>query len=270
MKKKILLVVICQLLIMLNSCSSDSGSDSDPTPEPPVVVIKTAKVTSYSKNYGETGETVSVYGENFSDKVSDIKITFDDVPATIVSATATEIKFTLPKTEKVIPKLEVIIENRTISNEVENNYDGNIGILPTRTLTEWITQENSLRSSGKNSNIQIVSDNVLYLAGIKTIDGGISWRRWASLGYNSEFHATINDEGWSSSLGLTRIAKIEAGGYLGEDTFGNIDNTTEVYYCIYVDANMKDGTAVTQSGKVYTTSNGVDFVKTYELSGYYC
>lgn len=62
--------------LMLNSCSSDSGSDPVPTPTPPVVVVKTAKITSYSKDSGETGETVSIYGENFSDKVSDIKITF--------------------------------------------------------------------------------------------------------------------------------------------------------------------------------------------------
>lgn len=79
MKKRILLVVVCQLFLALNGCSSDSGDN--PTPEPPVVVVKTAKITSYSKNSGETGETISLYGENLSDKVSDIKITFDGVAA---------------------------------------------------------------------------------------------------------------------------------------------------------------------------------------------
>jgi hypothetical protein len=266
MKKRILLGAVLQLFMVLGSCSSDSGDKSTPTPEPPVVVIKTAKLTSYSKNSGETGETVSIYGENFSDKISDIKITFDGVAATIVSVTATEIKFTIPKTEKVLPKLELTIENRTISNEVKNDYEGNIGIVPARSLTEWVAQENSLKSDGAKVNIQMISDKSLYMGGAtKTVDGGITWRPWGRSGYNSEFYATINDEGWSSSLGLTRLAKIIPGGVVGNDTFGNIENTTEVYYCMYVDANMKDGTVVTQGGKVFTTSNGLDFAKVYEL-----
>lgn len=266
MKKRILLVAALQFFMLLGSCSSDSGSDPEPTPEPPVVVIKTAKVTSYSKNSGETGETVSIFGENFSDKVSDIKITFDGVAATIVSATATEIKFTLPKTEKLLPKLELAIVNRTVSNEVKNDYTGNIGILPIRSLTDWVTQENTLQTDAAKANIQMVTDKMLYMGGVsKTTDGGITWIQWARGGFSSEFYATVNDEGWSSSFGSTRIAKIKAGGDLGEGTFANIENNLEVYYCMYVDANMKDGTVITQKGKVFTTSNGVDFTKAYQL-----
>lgn len=266
MKKRILLVAVLQLFLVLNSCSSDSGSDSEPVVEPPVV-IKTAKIISYSKNSGESGETVTMYGENFSDKVSDVKITFDGVTAEIVSSTANEIKFLLPQTEKVLPKMELAIENRTISNEVKNDYDSNIGILPARSLTTWVMQENNSKATGEKTNIQMISDKIVYVGGAsRTLDGGITWIQWAQGGYNSEFHATVNDEGWSSSLGLTRIAKIKAGGYLGQDTFANIENTTEAYYCMYVDANMKDGTVVTQKGKVFTTSNGLDFTKVYELS----
>ena len=114
MKKKILLVAVLQLFLALNGCSSDSGDN--PTPEPPVVVVKTAKITSYSKNSGETGETISLYGENLSDKVSDIKITFDGVAATIVSATAAEIKFTLPQSEKILPKVILTISGKEILN----------------------------------------------------------------------------------------------------------------------------------------------------------
>lgn len=266
MKKKILLAVVFQFLLVLSACSSDSGDNSTPTPEPPVVVIKTAKLTSFSKNYGETGETISINGENFSDKVSDIKITFDGVAATIVSSTATEIKLILPQTEKVIPKLELTIENRTISNEITNDYNGNIGILPTHSLTTWVPQENSFQITAEKSNIQMISDKIVYVGGAsRTMDGGIKWTRWSKTGYSAEFHATINDEGWASSVGPTRIVKITPGGYLGEDTFANIENTTETYYCMYVDANMKDGTVVTQKGKVFTTSNGVNFKKVYEI-----
>jgi photosystem II stability/assembly factor-like uncharacterized protein len=265
MKKRILLVAVLQLFLTLNSCSSDSGSDPVPTPEPPVVVVKTPKITSYSKNAGETGETVSIYGENFSDKAGDIKVTFDGVAATIVSATATEISFKLPATVKVVPKLELTVENKTASNAVKNNYTGNIGILPVRSLTAWVTQENSLKSDGSKANIQMMSDKLLYVGGTKTVDGGITWSQWSSVGYNSEFYATINDEGWSSSLGLTRLAKIAPGGGVSNDAFANIDNNKEVFYCMYVDANMKDGTVVTQKGKVFTTSNGLDFTKVYEL-----
>ncbi|MBS7233043.1 IPT/TIG domain-containing protein [Flavobacterium psychroterrae] len=266
MKKRILLVAVLQLFIVFNSCS---GPESEPavTPEePPVVVIKTAKLTSYSKNSGETGETVSIYGENFSEKVSDTKITFDGVAATIVSATATEIKFTIPKTEKVLPKLQLTIENRTISNEIKNDYEGNIGILPVHSLTEWVAQENTAQYDVARGNIQMINDKIVYIAGsLRTFDGGITWGQWARGGFSLEAHATKNDEGWASSTELTRMTKIKAGGDLGNNIFANIANTTEVYYCIYVDDNMKDGTVVTQKGRVFTTSNGVDFTKVYEL-----
>ncbi|MDR7212230.1 IPT/TIG domain-containing protein [Flavobacterium piscis] len=262
MKKRILITIVLQVFLILGSCS---GPDSEPAVIPPVIEIKTAKITSYSKDSGETGETVSIYGENFSDKASDIKITFDGVAATIVSATATEIKFILPKTEKVLPKLEFTIENRTISKEVKNDYEGNIGILPARSFTDWVTQENNLDRDGETFNIQMESDKIVYFSSsLKTSDGGITWQNW---GGGSVFHATINNEGWSSGIGNPKMTKISAGGSILTKEFANIENTTETYYCIYVDANLKDGTVVAQSGKVYTTSNGIDFTKTYELSG---
>lgn len=272
MKKKILLVAVLQLFLVLNSCSSDSGDNSTPTPEPPVVVIKTAKITSYSKNSGETGETVTMYGENFSEKVSEIKITFDGVVATIVSATATEIVFKLPATDKLLPKLELTIENRTIVNEVKNIYNGDIGILPTHSLTNWITQENSLQEDGEIPYIQMISDKILYLnskrtgAGIyRTLDGGITWNQWAVNGFNAGFYATANDEGWShTGFGVSKITK---GGYLGIDTFANFGSEKDIQtpYCLYVDDDMRNGTWVSQNGKVFVTSNGVDFTKVYEI-----
>lgn len=144
MKKRILVLALVQFLMTLGSCSSDSGTEVGTIPTAPVVVIKEAKINSYSKNSGETGETIIIYGENFSDKLYDVKITFDGVAATIISTTATEIKLTLPQSEKVIPNMVITLENRTINNAVKNDYNGNIGILPTRSLTNWVLQQNTL------------------------------------------------------------------------------------------------------------------------------
>jgi len=263
MKKRILLVAVLQVFLVLNSCSSDSGGSDPVVVEPPVVVVKTAKITSYSKNSGETGETVSIYGENFSDKMSDIKVTFDGVAATVASATASEIKVVLPQTEKVVPKLEVTIVDKAATNEVKNDYEGNIGILPARTVTGWITQENSLKNDGTNANIQMVSDKSLYFSSMKTSDGGITWKRWSE---GEVIHATVNNEGWSTGLANPGLTKVSAGGSEITKNFANIESS-DVFYCVYVDATLKEGTAVTQNGKVYTTSNGIDFTKTYELSG---
>lgn len=270
MKKKILLIAVFQFFLMLSACSSDSGED--PTPEPPVVVIKTAKIASFSKNSGETGETISLYGENFTDKTSDIKITFDGVAATIVSATATEIKFTLPQTEKVLPKVVFTILDKEILNETKNDYNGNIGILPARTLTNWVVQENSLKNEDGIRSIQMINDKILYCNTDKTggrvsrtLDGGITWSQWAVNGFNAGFYATTNDEGWShTGFGVSKITK---GGYLGIDTFANFGSEKDIQtpYCLYVDDDMRNGTWVSQNGKVFVTSNGVDFTKVYEI-----
>jgi len=271
MKKRILVVAMLQLFMVLGGCSSDSGDNSNPTP-PPVVVVKKPKITSYSKNSGETGETVSVYGENFPDKVSDIKITFDGVAATIVSSTATEIKLTLPQTEKVLPKVVFTILDKEILNEVKNDYNGNIGILPARTITNWVVQENSLKDESGIRRIQMINDKILYCNTDKTggrvsrtLDGGITWSQWAVNAFNAAFYATTNDEGWShTGFGVSKITK---GGYLGIDAFANFGSEKDVQtpYCLYVDDDMKNGTWVSQNGKVFVTSNGVDFTKVYEI-----
>lgn len=273
MKKRILLVAVLQLFMVLGSCSSDSGNDSEPTPDPPVVK-KIPKVTSYSKNSGETGEAISMYGENFSDKVSDIKITFDGVEATIVSANATEINFKLPATEKVLPQMVITIGGKSVTNEasIVNVYNRNIGILPARTLTNWVVQENSLRNEDGIRRIQMISDKILYcntdrIGGSvsRTLDGGITWDRWALNGFNAGFHATVNDEGWSNTgFGTSKIAK---GGYLGIDAFANFGNEKDIQtpYCLYVDDDMRNGTWISQNGKVFVTANGIDFAKIYEV-----
>lgn len=275
MKKRILVAAL-QLFLILNSCSSDSGSDPVPTPTPPIVLVKTAKITSYSKNAGETGETVTMYGENFSDKVSDIKITFNGVATSIVSATANEIKFKLPQSEKVLPKLEITIENRTVINEVKNNYNGNIGILPTPSTTDWFTVENTL-IDGKIGRIQILSDKIMYFsvenAVYRTLDGGITWSLWVVQFFNTGFHLTTNNEGWVYALGngagvvsmpFQEIPMVSSNfKYIWKESA----SPYETIYSIYVDDNMKNGTIVSQAGKAYTSTNGLDFAKVYEVAG---
>lgn len=271
MKKRIIVLIALQIGLLLNSCSSDS-EDTPVVVEPPVPVVTNSTIKSYSKDYGTTGETITITGENFSTNMSEIKIAFDGVAATIVSATATEIKFTLPAMEKLLPQLTLTIENRIITNTVKNNYNGNIGILPIPSAIGWFTMDNGRKNNFGIPHLQIVSDKILYYntnntgaSVIRTLDGGITWESWAMNGFNAGFHATINDEGWShTGFGYSKIA---VGGYLGIDDFTNFGNETNIQtsYCVYVDTNMKDGTIVSQNGKVYTTTNGFDFTKVYEI-----
>ncbi len=268
MKNKVLAITLLQFLLVLNGCSSDSN---DATPEQPVVVVKTPKLTAYSKNAGEVGETITITGENFPDKISDIKITFDGLAATIVSTSATEIKFVLPQTEKILPKIIITILDKEIYNEITNGYNGNIAILPAPSLTSWVTQENTLKEDGGIPRIMVINDKVMYLNSditgarvYRTLDGGVTWNQWAVNGFSAGFYATKNDEGWShTGFGISKIAK---GGYLGIDTFANFGEVKDVQtsYCLYVDDNMTNGTIVTQFGDVFTTSNGVDFTQVYD------
>lgn len=279
MKKRILVVAALQLFMILGSCSSDSGNDS--TPEPPIVVIKTPKITSYSKNSGETGETISIKGENFSDKTGDIKITFDDVAATIVSATATEIKFILPQTEKVLPKVVFTILGEKVLNEIKNDYNGNIGVLPKPAVNAWFTIENVKQTTGEIGRTQMISDKIMYYSVsqnnensiYRTLDGGITWSSWASIQSNTAFYATKNDDGLSYILFGYQLSgggvnKIPVGGkpYSTPNNYvwKEINSGNPGIYSIYVDDNLQKGTLVSQRGDVYVTSNGTDFPQVYD------
>ncbi|MBF7093170.1 IPT/TIG domain-containing protein [Flavobacterium sp. ALJ2] len=267
MKKRIALIVVLQLSVLFSNCSSDSGDDTTP----PVEVVKAAKINSYSKNYGQTGETITMYGENFSANTNDIKLAFDGAPVEILSATATEIKFNLPQTEKLLPKVTLTIGGKEIVNEVKNDYEGNIGVLPIPSTTGWFTIENILKGDRKIYKIQILNDKVLYYSmadifgsGVyRTLDGGITWKyRWGSTGASGIFFATKNDEGWADTM--FGIQKVPIGGSEKMDIIKSTEGDS--YYAIYVDDNMKNGTIVTQLGKVFTTNNGIDFTKIYDTA----
>jgi photosystem II stability/assembly factor-like uncharacterized protein len=265
MKKRIALLIVFQVALLFNSCSSDSGDTQVVvTPQVPVVINTTIK--SYSKDYGTTGETITMTGENFSTKVSEIKITFDGVAATILSATATEITFALPVTEKLLPKLVVTIENRTVTNAVKNNYGGNIGILPIPSITTWFTIDNGMKSDSRILRVQMISDKIFYynmdnsLEVHRTLDGGISWKSWAQNGLKGGFYVTINNEGWcDTGFGLSKIPK---DGSTSTDVLTSIDKMTSVY----VEESMKKGTIISQLGDIYTTNNGINFSKIFSLN----
>ncbi|WP_294964631.1 IPT/TIG domain-containing protein [uncultured Flavobacterium sp.] len=282
MKKRVFLVAMLQLFMVLGGCSSDSGDNVTPTPEPPVVVIKTPKVLSFSKNSGESGETISITGENFSEKVSEIKITFDGVAATVVSATATEIKVVLPQTEKVLPKMVVTIGDKEVVNEVKNTYNGNIGILPKPTMNSWFVIENTKKSTLQIGRIQIINDQVMYYSisddnaneGVyRTLDGGISWSLWANSKYNTGFYATKKDEGLCyTPVGYQfsggGVNKIPAGGKTNEKpntyVWKEINSGYPGIYSVYTDDDLQKATLVSQRGDVYTSSNGADFTQVYD------
>jgi hypothetical protein len=268
MKKRILLVAVLQFFLVLNGCSSDSGDNTtNVTPPAPVVINTTIK--AYSKDYGTTGETITMTGENFSTKISEIKITFDGVAATILSATATEITFTLPATAKLLPKLEVAIENRTVTNSVVNNYKGGIGILPMPSTTNWFTMENVLPGDKIIYKTQMLSDKILYYSmsdlggsGVyRTLDGGITYKVWGRSGFSGDFYATKNDEGWADTA--FGIQKVPVGGSEYMDIIKSTEGNS--YVSTYVDDNMKNGTIISQNAKVLTTINGIDFTSGYEI-----
>jgi hypothetical protein len=263
MKHRIALLIVLQITLLLNSCSSDSGdTPTDVSPPAPVVINTTIK--SYSKDYGTTGETITMTGENFSTKLSEIKITFDGVAATILSATATEISFTLPASEKLLPKLEITIENRTVTNSVVNNYSGSIGILPIPSATTWFTIDNGMKSDSRIFRVQMISDKIFYynmdnsLQVLRTLDGGISWESWSHNGLKGGFYVTANNEGWcDTGFGLSKIPK---DGSTSADVIVSIDKMN----CVYVDNNMLNGTIVSQSGVIYSTTDGANFTKIYD------
>ncbi|WP_264529066.1 IPT/TIG domain-containing protein [Flavobacterium sp. N502540] len=275
MKKRILAVAVLQFFMVLGGCSSDSGNDS--IPEPPVVVVKTPKITSYSKNSGESGETISIYGENFSETVNDIKITFDGVAATIVSTSATEIKVVLPQTESVLPKVVFTISGKKINNEVRNNYSGSIGIVPTSSKTAWFTMENVLKSDKAIKRARMLSSEISYITYgsyvYRTLDGGITWNYWA-YNYNSEgdFYATKKGEGLcytsfgASSPYVRGLIVIPENGDTHSETtlWKEMGGAYPGIPLVYIDENMQNGTIVSQRGVVYTNTKGGMFEMVYD------
>lgn len=122
------LLVISLLSSVLLSCSrgDDDTNQTPPTPEN----IKDVVISSYSKNYGYTGEEIIVYGENFP-SIDKCKVYIGDKLVNVknVSNDGKSLSFDLPNVETNMPQLKFVFENRNYTNNVSNKYNANIGII---------------------------------------------------------------------------------------------------------------------------------------------
>ncbi len=255
-------------IIFLFGCSKDN------TTEPPVE-IKNATITSYSKDLGYSGETVSILGTNFSEDKAEVNISFDDIVAEIISATSSEIRLKLPKTTNLVPVLKIQIANTNLTSTYQNDYNGNIAVLPKK-IGEWELTPNAVPwTEGKPLFKTQQISGLRYYFSVKdngggghtyrTLDGGITWEDWASVGFYGAFYATINDEGWAD---FARINKIPVGGstLINNTIFINPDKQNTINCGLYVSEDMKTGIAAFSDKVIYQTTDGVNFSEVYNNS----
>jgi hypothetical protein len=284
MKKQIKLLMVLPFLLLLTNCSKENESEPIKN-DPPVVIppkpLIEVKINSYSKNFGRKDDVITMYGENFTDKVEDISLLFNSTPAQIVSATTTEIKFVVPDmTDTQIPLLTLTIPKAKVTNTVVNSYNGNIAILGNRTPSSWIVM-NSPSENTSVSHVQILDNRAIYYHTEKKIvlsadatgsyfyvyrslDEGKTWKLWIDTLTDSKipFSATTNDEGWSL-YGNSDLYKIPA---LGEKRGVRIFKAPTSIQTVSANENLTTGTVVSFNGTVYDTNDGVNFSKVYTSS----
>ncbi|OXA92841.1 IPT/TIG domain-containing protein [Flavobacterium hercynium] len=273
--------------LVFSSCSSDS--DPEPVKEvvvPPTVVppvtqpVLEAKITAFSKNYGAPGDEVTLTGENFTDKIENIQVTFDSTPAKIVSASATEIKFILPATTYLVPVLNLSITNTKITNTVKNLYNGNIAVLNPVVPGAWTVLASPSDNNGSVNSIQILDNRAMYYHSEKVItfdgttgsyfyvyrslDEGKTWKQWTETAspYGLPFHASTNDTGWSL-YGVGSIYNLSVGGEERTKLFTN----NSFISSIVSNDDLSTGTVVTLNGQVYKSTDGANFTNEYTMSG---
>lgn len=258
------LFILPFLFFVLLSCDSDTNDVT----EPEVVIPEDATIESFSENFAYSGENVEIIGTNFTSNKSDVTLTFEGVSAEIISTSNTKIVVNLPEVNSLTPDFNLQIKNRNITNNVQNDYEGKIGILPYKT-NEWVKSENRLNISRGIFAVQLVNRESSYISlndnggggnVYRTLDGGITWERWAGVGFDGNFYATNNDNGWVDLIGLR---KISSGGESAEEL--NI-GTTNSFCGLFVDDELKNGVVVTQKNEVYETQDGINFSKIYDDS----
>ncbi len=263
MKNQLTLAIAVCVSLIFSSCSSDE-SNGDTGDDGGQTIPEQATITSYSKDYGYSGETVTINGTNFTADINDVTVMFDDVVAEVVSVTNSTVNITLPITENSIPVLKVQIENRIITNTVQNNYNKNIGILASA-LNVWHTMDNTslfgfvYRSqvTGRDKFYYSTNDNggsSVY----RTNDGGLSWVNWGSSGFVGSFYATSNDEGWTqTSFGVN---KVPVGG--SQSINSDVHPTTQTIG-LYVNDALTNGLLISRGKVVYETTDGLTFNEVY-------
>ncbi|PVX44442.1 IPT/TIG domain-containing protein [Flavobacterium sp. 103] len=284
MKKQIRLLMVLPFVLLFGNCSKDSEVEAVkvdttvPEPKPTPVPLVEVKINSYSKNYGRKDDIITIYGENFTDKIEDISLVFDGIPAKIISATSTEIKFKIPDTMGTqIPILTIIITNSKVTNLVKNCYNGNIAILGNRSPSPWIVM-NSPSINASVSNVQILDNRAIYyhteskttLSGgssisyfyvYRSFDEGKTWGIWIDTQSDSRFpfSATTNDEGWSLYGSANLYKTLASSGTRGDLVFKG----TSTIGVVTANENLTAGTIVTYNGTVYDTNDGINFSNVY-------
>jgi hypothetical protein len=287
MKKQIRLLMVLPFVLLFGNCSKDSEADpvkvdtTVPDTKPTQVPLIEVKINSYSKNYGRKDDIITMYGENFTNKVEDITLLFNNTPAKIVSATANEIKFIVPDMmDTQIPLITLAIPKSKVTNVVLNSYKGNIAILGNKTSGSWIVM-NSPSVNASVSHVQILDNRAIYyhtesntaLSGggsvsyfyvYRSLDEGKTWELWIDTVTDSKvpFFATTNDQGWSLYGGQSLYKIPVSGGKRGDLIFKAPTNITVVS----ANENLTIGTAVSFNGIVYDTNDGINFSKVYTSS----
>ncbi|CAZ98460.1 IPT/TIG domain-containing protein [Zobellia galactanivorans] len=252
------------LFFSLVACSENESPTDEPTTD---TELEVANVQSYSQDFGYNGDIVEITGSNFVESSSDVEVLFDGVALEIISAGKTSIQVKLPLVENGIPKLEINMKDRKVVSEVANAYEGNIGVLA-KVPGEWALTK--LEGALPNATIwtsQLVSPERLYYGLVsgsngntrttwRSLDGGLTFKRWAYQGFSNVFQATSTDEGWAESL---RLLKIPAGGSVNEKEeilFTTTDNSNSNIAAISVSDDLKTGMLITGSKTVYKTTDG--------------
>jgi hypothetical protein len=287
MKKQIRLLMVLPFVLLFGNCSKDSEVEAVkvdttvPETKPTQVPLIEVKINSYSKNYGRKDDIITIYGENFTDKIEDISLLFNSTPAKIVSATAKEIKFIVPDMmDTQIPSITLVIPKSKVTNTVLNSYNGNIAILGNRTPSSWIVM-NSPSVNASVSHVQILDNRAIYyhtekntpLSGggsvsyfyvYRSLDEGKTWGLWIDTVSDSKvpFSATTNDQGWSL-YGSRDLYKIPVSGGKRGDIIFKAPTSIEM---ISANENLTAGTAVSFNGTVYDTNDGINFSKVYTSS----
>lgn len=101
------------LLIGAASCS-DSASGNGLAAEPEV------KITALRPSFGFVGDNVTILGENFSDELADMSVTFDGVKANILTTSSSALSVTAP--EHARGRVTVVVKNGTKTAVAEFTY----------------------------------------------------------------------------------------------------------------------------------------------------
>jgi len=246
--------------ILIISCSSNNDDGSDDQYVPPQNIT----INSFSKNYGYSGENISIYGTNFSTDINDVKVSFDGIVAEINSVNGQEISIKLPFTNNSLPNLKIEVENSIVTNVVDNDYSGNIGIL-NNTPNQWILMDVpasngfAYKSQATSSEKFYYSRNDCCGSGVyRTKDGGITWVNWGPSGFYGSFYATNNDEGYTqTSFGVNKVP-------VGGSNSLNFDvHPSTTTYGLYVSDDLVNGILMSRQKTVFRTSDGVTFNEVY-------